>query len=104
MNLKNWVESALNDINRPLSWLAAEMDRTTEGLKLSIDKETMKFSDLKKMIAILHKPITVQLNGNTTIQSVKGNYNQQNIEGTINEPNAKYKYETHYSYPNSTGT
>jgi len=53
MELKDIVDKALKEQNRSLSWLAAEMDKTFDGLKLSLIKGSIKYTDLKKMADIL---------------------------------------------------
>jgi hypothetical protein len=54
MNLKDIVDKALKDQNRSLSWLAGEMDKTFDGLKLGLVKGSIKYTDLQKMAEILH--------------------------------------------------
>ena len=56
MELKNIVDKALKDKNRSLSWLAAEMNKTFDGLKLSLVKGSIKYTDIKKMADILQIP------------------------------------------------
>lgn len=53
MELKDIVDKILKNQNRSLSWLALEMDKTFDGLKLSLIKGSLKFTDLKKMAEIL---------------------------------------------------
>lgn len=59
MKLKNIVDRLLKEQNRSLSWLAGEMNKTFDGLKLSLVKESIKYSDLKRMSEILHVPASV---------------------------------------------
>lgn len=59
MELKNIVDRLLKERNRPLSWLAAEMNKTFDGLKLSLIKGSIKYSDLKRMAEILKVPASV---------------------------------------------
>lgn len=56
MKLKAIIDKTLKEQNRSLSWLAAEMDKTFDGLKLSLVKESIKYTDIKKMAAILKVP------------------------------------------------
>lgn len=51
--LKEIIDGILRKQNRSLSWLAAEMDKTFDGLKLSLIKESIKYADLKRMAEIL---------------------------------------------------
>lgn len=57
MELKKIVDKLLREQNRSLSWLAAEMDKTFDGLKLSLVKGSIKYTDLKKMAKILKVPV-----------------------------------------------
>ncbi len=54
MKLKDLVDKILKDRNRSLSWLAAEMNKTFDGLKLSLVKGSIKYTDLKKMAEVLN--------------------------------------------------
>ncbi|HCN82178.1 MAG TPA: hypothetical protein DIT07_00965 [Sphingobacteriaceae bacterium] len=56
MALKEIVDQLLKEENRSLSWLATEMDKTFEGLKLSLTKGSIKYNDLKQMALILKVP------------------------------------------------
>jgi hypothetical protein len=92
MALLQAVENALESRKRTMSWLASEMDRTLEGFKLSLKNETIKYSDLKKMISILDTPIQFFFEGNTTVQKIRGNYNTQASDAMIlHDPEAIYK-------------
>ncbi|KAA8477578.1 hypothetical protein BDE36_0057 [Arcticibacter tournemirensis] len=62
MELKKIVDQLLKQQNRSLSWLAGEMDKTFDGLKLSLVKESIKYSDLKRMSKILKVPASVLFN------------------------------------------
>lgn len=54
MSLREAVENILEGQKRTLTWLSGEMDKTYTGFKLSLENETIKFSDLKKMLGILN--------------------------------------------------
>lgn len=56
MKLKAIIDILLRDQNRSLSWLAAEMNKTFDGLKLSLVKESIKYIDIKRMAVILDVP------------------------------------------------
>lgn len=56
MKLKDIVDKSLKDQNRSLSWLAAEMNKTFDGLKLSLIKGSIKYTDIKKMAEVLKVP------------------------------------------------
>lgn len=56
MKLKDIVDKELKDQNRSLSWLATEMNKTFDGLKLSLVKGSIKYTDIKKMSQVLNVP------------------------------------------------
>jgi hypothetical protein len=56
MVLKEIVDQLLREENRSLSWLATEMNKTFEGLKLSLIKGSIKYNDLRMMGRILKVP------------------------------------------------
>lgn len=53
MSLKIMVDGLLKERNRPMSWLAEEMSKTFDGLKLSLIKGSIKYNDLIEMAKIL---------------------------------------------------
>lgn len=53
MQLKEIVDNLLKERNRSLSWLASQIGKTFDGLRLSLIKESVKYSDLKKMAEAL---------------------------------------------------
>ena len=59
MQLKDIVDKALKNQNRSLSWLAGEMNKTFDGLKLSLVKGSIKYTDLKRMADILKVPASL---------------------------------------------
>lgn len=56
MKLKSLVDKALKEQQRSLSWLAGEMDKTFDGLKLSLVKGSLKYTDIIKMAESLNLP------------------------------------------------
>ena len=59
MYLKNIVDEILKERARSLSWLALQMGKTFDGLKLSLIKESLKYKDIAEMAKILEvSPIT----------------------------------------------
>ena len=56
MNLKGVVDEILLEKNRPFSWLVSQMDKTFDGLKLSLTNESIKYRDINKMAKILEVP------------------------------------------------
>jgi lambda repressor-like predicted transcriptional regulator len=59
MYLKTIVAEILKKNNRSLSWLSVEMNKTFDGLKLSLLKGSMKYNDLLLMARILDVPPTI---------------------------------------------
>ena len=59
MYLKTIVGEILKKHNRSLSWLSVEMNKTFDGLKLSLLKGSMKYNDLILIAKILNGPPTV---------------------------------------------
>ena len=94
MTLKESVEKILEEQKRTLTWLAGEMDRTYSGFKLSLENETIKYSDIKKMQELLNVPMTVLFDTSTTIyQKNKGGYNAVTNNSQVNEDAGIYKNE-----------
>lgn len=56
MNLKSTVDGILKKNNRRFVWLAGKMDRTFDGLKLSLTTGSIKYRDIEKMAEILEVP------------------------------------------------
>ena len=48
----------LKERNRSLSWLAMEMGKTFDGLKLGLTRGSIKYTDLKRMADILEIPVS----------------------------------------------
>jgi len=53
MLLKSVVDELLKEKSRPMSWLAEEMGKTFDGLKLSLTRGSIKYNDLIAMAKIL---------------------------------------------------
>jgi len=54
MQLKEIVDDLLKKQNRSLSWLALQIGKTFDGLKLSLIKESVKYSDVRKIAEVLN--------------------------------------------------
>lgn len=54
MFVKATVDEILKGKNRSLSWLASEMNKTFDGLKLSLVKGSIKYNDIILMSEILN--------------------------------------------------
>ena len=70
MELKDIVDGVLKDQNRSLSWLASEMKKTFDGLKLSLVKGSIKYTDIKRMATILKVPASTFFLENDSNQNV----------------------------------
>jgi len=57
MFLKQVVDGILTEQNRSLSWLAVEMGKTFDGLRLSLIRGSIKYTDIQKMAKILNIPV-----------------------------------------------
>src|SRR5687768_11708999 len=53
MPLKSIVDGILKEKSRPMSWLADEMGKTFDGLKLSLIKGSIKYNDIIEMAKVL---------------------------------------------------
>lgn len=53
MDIKSTVDEILKTKNRSLSWLAVEMEKTFDGLKLSLVRGSIKYNDIILMSKIL---------------------------------------------------
>ena len=53
MLLKSVVDELLKEKNRPMSWLAAELGKTFDGLKLSLMRGSIKYTDIIAMAKVL---------------------------------------------------
>lgn len=53
MSLKHAIDTILADQNRTFSWLAKQMGKTFDGLKLSLIRESIKYKDIIRLAAIL---------------------------------------------------
>lgn len=65
MNLKQTVDEILKSKTRSLRWLAAEMDKTPDGLKLSLVRHSIKYVDIITMAKILEVPVGRFFESNT---------------------------------------
>ena len=53
MKLKDIVDNLLKERERSLSWLAQQVGKTFDGFRLSLIKESVKYTDLKKIAEVL---------------------------------------------------
>ncbi len=86
MSLKSTVDKILDSQQRSLSWLADEMDKTFTGFKMSLVNESIKYSDLKKMVQILNVPISILFEAPKSVQKIYGDHNTQAFNSMIGEP------------------
>jgi len=71
MYIKTVVDGLLKERNRNLSWLAKQMSRTFDGLKLSLVKGSIKYTDLQNMANILEVQPKVFFEDNTAQYEAK---------------------------------
>ena len=53
MDIKNIVDTLLVEKDRTMTWLAEQTGRTYDGLRLSLIRKTIKYSDLVKVAKVL---------------------------------------------------
>jgi len=57
--LKQIVDDLLKKKQRSLSWLAEQMNKTFDGLKLSVTKGSIKYNDLLLMAEVLGVEVSI---------------------------------------------
>jgi len=72
MVLKTIVDGLLKERNRPMSWLAEEMSKTFDGLKLSLIKGSIKYNDLIETAKILEVAPSIFFQTNLATYNLKG--------------------------------
>lgn len=85
MELKVVVDGLLKEKNRSMSWLAEEMGKTFDGLKLSLLKGSIKYNDIVEMARILEVHPAFFFSGGTNLYPI-GN----ETTTTVSEPEAEY--------------
>lgn len=53
MDLKDAIDKILEEQNRTFSWLAKQMGKTFDGLKLSLTRQSIKYKDIIRLASIL---------------------------------------------------
>jgi len=81
MELKAIVDQLLNEETRSLSWLAKEMRKTPEGLKLSLTKCSIKYTDLKLMSKILKVSPAVFFEDKIVKQKISESLAEEDVPG-----------------------
>lgn len=90
MYLKNIVDEILKGKSRSLSWLAVQMGKTFDGLKLSLVKESLKYKDIEEMSKILEvSPNTFFKSELPTYLSVNGGANSDTVPEQEDKVNIK---------------
>ena len=56
MALKRIVDELLKEKGRSMTWLAQEMDKTFDGLKLSLTRGSIKYNDIIALSKVLEVP------------------------------------------------
>ena len=84
MFLKNVVDELLKERSRPMSWLAEEMGKTFDGLKLSLTRGSIKYNDIIAMAKIL------DVSPNVFFPSETDSYKDIKNPNFLGEPKAEY--------------
>jgi hypothetical protein len=85
MSLKNIVDGILKEKSRPMSWLADEMNKTFDGLKLSLIKGSIKYNDIIEMAKTLEVSPAIFFPSASNIYA-----SQNNTDSTLNESKENY--------------
>lgn len=92
MALKSTVENILKTKKRSLSWLALEMDKSIDGLRLSLVRESIKYTDINKMSTILEVSPAIFFEGGAPAD--KEIDRSQKLSDTVNDyPDLKFNKE-----------
>ena len=84
MYIKTIVDALLKEKKRNLSWLAKQMHRTFDGLKLSLVKGTIKYTDLINMASIL------EVNSKVFFEDSKDLYEAKKSKNLLAEKAGEY--------------
>ena len=84
MFLKHVVDEILKEKTRPLSWLAEEMGKTFDGLKLSLIKGSIKYNDIITMAKVLEVAPSIFFQGTTLA------YDKKNNKSNLTESKSEY--------------
>ena len=84
MFLKQVVDEILKEKTRPLSWLAEEMGKTFDGLKLSLIKGSIKYNDIITMAKVLEVAPSI------FFQSTTLAYDKKNNKSNLTESKSEY--------------
>ena len=85
MYLKETVARLLKNKNRSLSWLALEMGKSFDGLKLSLVKGSIKYLDIILMAKIL------ETHPGELFESEQGGYSPEEWRNALEEGETQYK-------------
>ena len=85
MYLKETVARLLKNKNRSLSWLALEMGKSFDGLKLSLVKGSIKYLDIILMAKIL------ETHPGELFESEHGRYSPEEWRTALEEGETQYK-------------
>lgn len=85
MSLKNIVDGILKEKSRPMSWLADEMNKTFDGLKLSLIKGSIKYNDIIEMSKALEVSPAVFFSSTSNSYTV-----YSNTESILSESKENY--------------
>lgn len=84
MVLKRIVDELLKEKGRSMTWLAQEMDKTFDGLKLSLTRGSIKYNDIITLSKVLEVPPA------TFFQTTVIPYNTKITESLVGDQKAEY--------------
>ena len=84
MVLKSIVDELLKEKDRSMTWLAVEMGKTFDGLKLILTKGSIKYNDIITLSKILDVPPA------TFFQATAIPYKSQSTESLVGEQKEEY--------------
>src|SRR5690606_14210575 len=83
MELKVIIDGMFKKKNWSLSWLAAEMGKTFDGLKLSLIKGSIKYADIKRMAEVLHVSPAVFIDETPSLNHLKEDESHYGIKNEL---------------------
>lgn len=84
MVLKNIVDELLKERDRSMTWLAQEMNKTFDGLKLSLTRGSIKYNDIITLSKVLQVPPA------TFFQTTVIPYNSKITESLVGDQKGEY--------------
>ncbi|WP_288881356.1 hypothetical protein [Pedobacter panaciterrae] len=84
MVLKRIVDELLKEKSRSMTWLAEKMDKTFDGLKLSLTRGSIKYNDIITLSKVLDVPPA------TFFQTTVIPYSNKSVESLVSDQKAEY--------------